>query len=155
VKLSNKLLFTLAFYSLSVAHVANAANDQMLTYKNQRGSKMTLIFHQGEGNTGTLEGTFTTAVGECKKDVGVPLPLSGYYNGNAIAVTVNFPHCKQVVAMTGNFLDGQNQIQTLWLDASQSKDPRHKDWNSNIIGTDFYNKVRNVAVITSQTGATY
>jgi hypothetical protein len=64
--------FSLACYSIITAPSAYAANSQTIVYKNQRGSMMTLIFHQKEGNTGTLEGTFTTAVGKCLKDVGVP-----------------------------------------------------------------------------------
>lgn len=142
MKSTHKLFFSLAFCSLVGVQIAYAASEQTITYKNQRGSTMTLIFHQEEGSTGTLTGTFTTAVGNCKTDVGVPQPLSGYYNGNAIAVTFNFPHCKQVVAMTGNLLDGKNKIQTLWLDAQPAKDPHNKDWDSNIIGSDSYDKTR-------------
>lgn len=138
---TNKLLFSIGcIFLLSMGHVAYASSDQSISYKNQRGSTMTLIFHQVDKDTGTLKGTFRTAVGNCGQDVGVPMPLSGYYNGNALAVTVNFLHCKQVVAMTGNLLNG-NQIQMLWLDASSSKAPHHEDWNSNIIGTDFYKKI--------------
>ncbi len=120
---------------------ALAATDQTIIYKNQRGSTMTLIWHADKNNTGTLTGTFTTAVGNCKADVGRPLPVTGYFNGNALAVTVNFPHCKQVVAITGNTTNDQAELHTLWLDATQAKDPTGQDWNSNLIGTDSYKKV--------------
>lgn len=69
------------------------------------------------------------------------LPITGYFNGNAIAITVNFPHCKQVVAMTGNTTNDQGEIHTLWLDATQAKDPTGQDWNSNIVGADSYKKI--------------
>lgn len=139
MKLVNKLILALVF--LTSINTAQAANDKKLTYVNQRGSTMTLVFHQLDGNTGTLAGTFTTAVGEHAKDVGVPQTLSGFYNGNAITVAFNFPHSGAAAAMTGNLLDGGNKIQTLWLVASDSKDPTHTNWNSNIVGTDAFNLV--------------
>ena len=87
-------------------------------------------------------GTFTTAVGNCKADVGAALPVRGFFNGNAIAITVNFPHCKQVVAMTGHLTANRNALSTLWLDAIQAKDPTNKNWNANITGADYYARVR-------------
>jgi hypothetical protein len=132
----------LTFFGLCVlSHHAIATSDPSITYKNQRGSTMTLVWHTGFENTGTLTGLFTTAVGNCKEDIGVPLPLSGYFNGNAISVTINFPHCKQIVAMTGNLSKDQSNIHTIWLDANQADDPRGKNWNSNIIGSDSYEKL--------------
>jgi hypothetical protein len=125
-----------------MSHCAFAAEEQSVTYKNQRGSVLTLIWHVDTKETGTLSGTFTTAVGNCKRDVGVPLPISGFFNGNAIAITVNFPHCKQVVAMTGHLSANDNELTTLWLDAVQAKDPVHKNWDANITGADYYERVR-------------
>jgi len=141
MKIVKRLAISLVCCSLSAAQLACAAPDQTIIYKNQRGSTMTLVFHSGEGNTGTLEGTFTTAVGECKADVGVPLPLTGYFNGNAAGITFNFPHCKQVVAMTGNLMNDRSKLHTLWLDAAPVDDSRGKDWNSNIVGSDAYDRV--------------
>jgi len=115
---------------------AIAASDTGITYKNERGSEMVLNWHNDLKNTGTLSGTLTTAVGNCKEDMNVPMPLMGYFNGNAVSITVNFPHCHQVVAMTGNVSKDRRTIHTLWQDASQADDPRGKDWNSNIIGSD-------------------
>ena len=127
---------------LSLTQIVYADSGKTINYKNQRGSTMTLIFHPGEPkNTGTLSGTFTTAVGNCKTDIGIPLPISGYYNANAISVTVNFPHCHQVVAMTGNLIENQSKLHTLWLDAAPVDDPRGNDWNSNIVGSDFYQRI--------------
>ena len=123
---------------LSVSTGVSAA--QGMIYKNQRGSTMELVLHPQEGNTGTITGSFTTAVGNCKTDMGVPMPISGFFNGNAISVSVNFPHCKQVVAMTGHLLEENNALYTLWLDASQSADPMKKDWTANISGADYYKR---------------
>jgi hypothetical protein len=130
------------FVLLFVSYGAFAATEQTIAYKNQRGSTLTLVWHTDKKETGTLSGTFTTAVGNCKTDVGVPLPVSGFFNGNAIAITVNFPHCKQVVAMTGHITANFNELSTLWLDATQAKDPVHKNWDANITGADFYERVR-------------
>lgn len=135
-----KLSLVLVLFFTS--YCAFAAEEQSMTYKNQRGSVLTLIWHADTKETGTLSGTFTTAVGNCKRDVGVPLPISGFFNGNAVAITVNFPHCKQVVAMTGHLSANDNELTTLWLDAVQAKDPVHKNWDANITGADYYERVR-------------
>jgi hypothetical protein len=117
-----------------------AETDPSITYQNQRGSTLILTWRHDSPQTGKLSGTFNTAVGNCKTDIGVPMPVAGYFNGNAIAITVNFPHCKQVVAMTGNVSSDLKTIHMLWMDANQAKDPQGKDWNSNILGADIYQK---------------
>jgi hypothetical protein len=127
--------------SLFLINHCLAAKDPTITYKNQRGSMMTLTWHSSGQNVGELTGTFTTAVGNCKEDIGVPLPLAGFFNGNAISVIVNFPHCKQVVAMTGNLNNDSTNIHTIWLDANQADDPQGQNWNTNIIGSDTYQKI--------------
>ena len=137
---SKKMLFGF-FALLLINDSAFAATEKTITYKNQHGSTLTLIWHADKKETGTLTGTFTTAVGNCKTDVGIPLPISGFFNGNAIAITVNFPHCKQVVAMTGHLTANHHELTTLWLDAVQAKDPTHKDWDANITGADYYEQV--------------
>jgi hypothetical protein len=129
-------LFSIFLYQSSFA-----ANSWSTTYRNQRGSTMVLTWNPAVDKTGTLSGTFISAVGNCKQDMGVPLPLVGYFNGNAISVTVNFPHCNQVVAMTGNLNAEQNNIHTIWLDANQANDPQGKNWNSNIVGSDTYERI--------------
>ncbi|MGB6976651.1 MAG: avidin/streptavidin family protein [Gammaproteobacteria bacterium] len=137
-----KLIIGSTLCLANIGYCANAATDSSSeTYKNQRGSTMTLAWHANSRNTGTLTGTFTTAVGNCPQDVGIPMPLAGFFNGNAVAITVNFPHCKQVVAMVGNLTDNKNSLHTIWLDANQAEDPRGKNWNSNIVGSDTYQKM--------------
>lgn len=127
---------------LSAALAIPALADQKITYKNQRGSTLTLTWHDSsekvEEKAGTLTGIFTSAVGKCA--AGMPFPVTGVFNGNAIAININLPKCKQVIAMTGNLTNGNEELHTLWLDAAQAADPRKNDWNSNIIGADSYKK---------------
>lgn len=140
MKLLNNLLIILVVFCSLSATVTNiyAANDSKVTYKNQRGSIMTLNFHPNKNtNEGTLDGTVTLAA---KQDAGAVFPLFGYYNGNAMAITINFSHSKQVTAMAGHFLDNKNKIQTLSLDALQTKDPHTEDWNSNVIRAGSYTR---------------
>ena len=83
MKLAKTVFLGLMARSCSTAQMTSAA--AVINYKNQRGSTLTLILQQGEQeNTGTVRGTFTTAVGNCKTDVGVPLPIAGFYDGNAV-----------------------------------------------------------------------
>ena len=135
---SKKVLF--ASCLVSMCGVVHAEAASTVTYKNQRGSVLVLEWHAQDKDTGTLSGTFSTAVGDCSQDMNVPVPISGFYNGNAIALSVNFPHCEQVVAMTGNTTKDKTRINTLWLDAHIAKEPMRADWNSNLIGSDFYKK---------------
>ena len=136
--LSVKAVFYLVFFYTSL--YAGAVASQTITYKNQRGSTLVLTWHEDksikEGAAGTITGTFISAVGKCA--TGLSLPVSGVFNGNAIAITLNLPECKQVIAMTGNTTENREEIHMLWLDAAQSADPQKKDWNSNIIGADHY-----------------
>lgn len=143
MKLSRALILGLISWTLNTAQIAYATPNSTITYKNQRGSTLVLAFHSGkQKDTGTLSGTFTTAVGNCEADMHLPLPILGYYNGNAVTITVNFPHCKQVVAMTGNISTDKRKLHTLWLDAAPASDPQGSDWNSNIVGSDSYERMR-------------
>jgi hypothetical protein len=130
-----KRILTISMLSCFCMSYAVHATEDSMTYKNQRNSIMTLIWHHEKNNVGTLSGTFTTAVGDCKQDMNVPVPVNGFFNGNAIAIVVNFPHCKQVVAMTGVVSNDDNTLQTFWLDAKSSQNARD-EWKSNIIGVD-------------------
>lgn len=140
----NQLRYILVIAGMGILSMgcSEIASAQEMIYKNQRGSIMKLELHPQEENTGKITGTFTTAVGNCKADMNVPMPISGFYNGNAISVAVNFPHCKQVVAMTGHLLEENKTLYTLWLDAAHTADPMKKDWTANITGADFYQQVK-------------
>lgn len=143
MKLLNSLLIIVGFCCLFATVTATyASNDHTVTYKNQRGSVMALNFHPGKGkNEGMLDGTVTLAIADNhNKDVSVKFPLSGYYNGNVMAVIVNFSSSRQVTAVIGHFLDNKNKIQTLSLDALQTKNTHAEDWNTNIIRSGYYTK---------------
>jgi hypothetical protein len=134
----NKLFLVITFYILTLSFVS--AGETTHTYRNQRGSTLALKWNKSvdsnDQSTGNLTGTFVSAVGKCA--TGLSLPVTGVFNGNAIAITLNLPSCKQVIAMTGHTTQDKTEIHMLWLDAAQSADPQKTDWNSNIIGTDHY-----------------
>lgn len=115
---------------------APALAEKTVTYKNQRGSVLTLKINDSADKTGLVTGTFTSAVGPCA--AGKVMPVTGYINGNAVAITVDLEKCEKVIAMTGNLTDNDKELHTLWFVASQAADPRAKDWNANVMGADHY-----------------
>lgn len=126
---------------LSIGLASQAANDTHLTFKNQRGSELILNWDNSESLTGSLSGSFKTVVGDCEEDMNVHYPLNGYFNKNTISLAINFPHCNQVLVMTGHMSDDRTKISMMWLDTKVSNDPKRKDWNTNIIGTDKYKRI--------------
>ena len=103
---------------------------------------MTLVFNEVKNNTGTLNGTFTTVVGNCKADMNTPMPITGYFNGNVVTISINFPECKQAIAMTGHLLNDNKDLFTLWADINDVKDPQGQDWNNTISGADHFHAIR-------------
>jgi hypothetical protein len=123
MKMSKIKLCGLVFGLISASNVVAAVTDQSATYKNQRGSVMVLNWHEDKNSTG------------------VPVPLQGYFNGNAVAITVNFSHCNVVASISGNLMNDNSEIQTIWLLASQVNGTANQDWNSNTVGTDHFKKL--------------
>jgi hypothetical protein len=120
--------------------MAKPLGKRQLHFMNQRGSKLTLVGHPGKvKNSGTITGTFTTAVGNCQSDK-VPMPLTGYYNGSALVAVVNYPQCGAIAVITGD-LDKHDNIRSLWMDVRNAPRVANKQWKANIIGADFYRKV--------------
>ncbi len=113
-----------------------------LKFQNQRGSTLTIVKKSTGGNAGMISGSFVTVVASknCQQVIGKAVPVIGFYNGNAMALTINFPACEAVVGMVGNMVK-ENIIQMIWLNAHQAKDPSGNDWNSRLIGYDEYRKV--------------
>lgn len=136
INIASGLIMLLASFS------AHALCFQKVKYINQRGSILELCYHKNykQDYAGNLSGTFISAVGNCEANMNKKMPISGFFNYNAIAVTINFPDCKQVVAMTGTVAD--DELHTIWLDASKAEDPTTKNWNSNIVGADSYKKTK-------------
>jgi hypothetical protein len=119
-----------------------ASTETQATFQNQRGSVMTLVWHETQSHSGNLTGTFTTAVGDCKAAINKPMPLTGIYTGTAVAITVNYPACNKVVAMMGNTNNQNSTLHTLWLVGANVTDPVKQNWNSNIVGSDDYKKIQ-------------
>ena len=142
MKLLNALVMSaVVFFTTAIGKADTLLHEQSITYKNQRGSTLTLVWHTHYHHTGTLTGTFTTVVGDCQADIGKPMPAYGFFNGQAIAITVNFPHCQQIVTITGNRSMNEKQLYTLWLDTRSVIDPLHQHWKGTIIGNDTYHKL--------------
>ncbi len=139
----SKILFASLMVGLiaSNSYAAAVKTDQTISYKNQRGSTLSLNFDQAKNNTGSLSGTFITAVGNCQADMNKPMPVTGYFNNNVIALSINFPDCKQVVSMTGYLMPDKSHLKTLWLSTAVVANPNTTDWDSNAVGTDWYTRI--------------
>ena len=124
----------------SLSTLVHAQTPQTLSLKNQRGSTMNITLIDEGNSTGTIKGSFTTAVGNCQIEVGKPMALSGFYSGNAVTLSVNYPKCKKTIAMTGHFNADRTELDTLWMVAEESADPKGKNWNANIVGSDHYQR---------------
>lgn len=130
------ILSTLAF----ISYAKSTASNQM-KYQNQRGSILIIEQHVINDKTGTITGTFTSAVGNCEQDVNVEQPISGYYNENVISLVTNFSHCGVSAAMSGHMTDNGQHLSLLWIATSQSSDPSGKGYDSNMIGQDEYQAI--------------
>ncbi|MBN9288633.1 MAG: hypothetical protein BGO43_07065 [Gammaproteobacteria bacterium 39-13] len=141
MSLKKKFLMKAFCLLVGATNVVNAATHDETTYKNQRGSTLSLIWHHDTESSGKITGTFTTAVGNCQAEVGKPMPVTGYFSGNAITLSVLYPQCKKTIAMAGHTDKERSNMHTLWLVASASDDPRGKNWDANIVGSDTYQKL--------------
>jgi hypothetical protein len=115
------------------------AKETVVTYKNLRGSIMKLNWSPSKDKVGTVSGTFKTAVSKCaaaKRDV----PVSGVYNGNALALTASFPGCSTVVAMSGNVSADRNEMHLQWLVTKEAESSLHESWDVTTTGVDHYKK---------------
>ncbi len=139
-KIRTKIVISMVSCLVMGSTAISAAPSNSITYKNQRGSTLTLTWNSEQANAGSLTGSFITAVGNCKAAIGQPVPVTGYYNGNAIALIVNYPACNSVVAMTGNFNRNNDELKTIWLVARKADDPVQANWDANTIGSDTFNK---------------
>lgn len=140
MKFKRHMMVGFAASCLLIGSVQLHAATQTAVYKNQRGSVLFLTWQNEQNNAGKLTGTFTTAVARCKSALDNSAPVTGYYNGNAVALTINYPACGSVVAMTGNLTNNNNELQTIWLVAKGADDPVHENWDSNLVGSDSFKK---------------
>lgn len=128
------------YLCLNVSAFAVTSADYTITYKNQQGSTLTLTWHPEKNNSGTLNGLLTSKGGSCSQGSGMPAAVSGIFTGNAVALTINYPKCDKVVAMTGNLKNGNTELQMLWLVTSQAKDHMRDNAGVNL-GSDTYVKI--------------
>ncbi len=114
------------------------ASSDRITFKNQRGSILELILLPDN----KIEGYFTTAVASktCPKAINTKRPISGYFIGNAITISVVYPMCSSVVSMTGNFDSKKQSIDTISILNKQAEDVIHEGPGARYIGHDFYEK---------------
>lgn len=94
-------------------------------WKNELGSLMTVNVN----SSGTLSGTYTTAVG-C--GAGKARALIGYCNGYAVTFSVNWQECASTTAWSGTY--SNQTLTTLW----QLVLAQQPAWNSIIAGTDTF-----------------
>lgn len=111
-----------------------------INFKNQRGSTLSLTWVEDKNNAGSINGTFTTNVSRCKEDIGKPQPVLGYYTGNAVAITINYPNCASVVVMTGVLSQDKTELNMQWIVNRHVNDPVNENWDSFIIGMDNFKK---------------
>ena len=140
-----KTLVKLALASSAFLLISNsvfADVSKTASYKNQRGSVMNLEWSAEKDKAGTLSGTFTTAVSnnKCKDVVGKPAPVSGVYVGNAVALTVSYPGCDSVLAMSGNVDKDRSEMNLHWLLTRQGQDTVQESWDTTLTGVDHFKK---------------
>ena len=116
MKLKNVTYIAAIFLSL-VSQTVLAENNS-ITYKNGRGSLLTLKFSSDY----TVTGSFTNAVASksCQQSVGMKRPIQGFTADNAITIIVNYPGCGAVVTFIGNMDSSKKIIDTTALVAYQS-----------------------------------
>lgn len=137
----SRCIVALAIYlCLNVSVFAVTSADYTITYKNQQGSTLILTWHPEKNNSGTLNGLLTSKGGSCSQGSGMPAAVSGIFTGNAVALTVNYPKCDKVIAMTGNLKKSNTELQMLWLITSQAKDYMRDNGGVNL-GSDTYVKI--------------
>ncbi len=125
--------------TLLVCAHASFADTKSITYKNQRGSVITLNWDEGH-SAGNLTGTFTTAVSKCNAVIGKAIPIAGVYNNNTVALTANYPECGSVVAMSGNLNKDKTEMHLHWFVTRQAEDSLFGNWDTTITGADQYKK---------------
>lgn len=126
------------FCLLAVCLVA-APNYLSGTWRNELGSTMRLI-----ATTGTLTGTYISAVGEAKGSY----PLTGFYNTEEATTTVGWAVAwknqalgdSHSLATWSGQLTTDGKISTIWLLTSLVTDPKNL-WNSTKVGMDMFTRV--------------
>ncbi|MBM7071806.1 hypothetical protein JQC92_07075 [Shewanella sp. 202IG2-18] len=123
------LFFCLFSVNASLAHeVAHNPISANGSWSNKSGS--TLNIKRSKNNV--LSGTFTPTQSVHKPCIGVPVPITGFINGNGISISMNFETCgsPNTVSLLGK-IDGKNMHIML---LEQSGD--NYRWNDKTIASD-------------------
>ena len=134
-----KSIHCLAAISLALLSQSLFAANDTMTYKNARGSTLTLAF----GADNTLTGEFTTAVAskECQQAIGVKRPVVGYVAKNAITFSVNYPECGSVVSFIGNLEKNNTVIDTTAIVAHLSSEIATEGPGARMISHDVFTHI--------------
>jgi hypothetical protein len=119
------------------ASAAIADEAKITKYQNPKGSELELTWHPDNDKSGTLTGTFKTAVSKCKAAIGQPMPVVGVYNGNVLALTVNYPACESVLAFSGNTDKDHSRVNLHWFLTRHSAN-LGDSWDSTTTGVDVF-----------------
>lgn len=114
--LKNLASFILIYAVITQTAVAGSKNS--VTFKNEKGSILTLNWHGGTA-TGFLDGEFTAKTGVCEKDKLKAMAINGYYNGGLVTISINFLNCNQVMAMTGYVSKDRSKLEVMRLITSE------------------------------------
>lgn len=134
-------LSVLASVVLSMVASAALADEAKITkYQNPRGSELELAWHAVDATSGTLTGTFKTAVSQCKAAIGQPMPATGVYNGNVLALTVNYPGCDTVLAFAGNTDKDHKDVSLHWFLTKHTANIS-ESWDATITGVDIFKSI--------------
>lgn len=134
-----KTIFYTAIIASSFVSQSINAQDQIQTFKNQRGSILELSVLKNN----KIEGYFTTAVASksCPQAINQKRPIIGYIVGNALTFSVVYPMCDSVLSITGNISKDKKAIDTLSILNKQANDVSHEGPGARFIGHDTYEQI--------------
>jgi hypothetical protein len=122
------------------ASAAMADEAKITRYQNPKGSELALTWHPDNATSGTLTGTFKTAVSQCKAAIGQPMPVTGVYNGNVLALTINYPACESVLAFSGNTDKDHSNVNLHWF-LTKHAENLGESWDATTTGVDIFRSV--------------
>ena len=137
--MNSKTIFYISIIASLLLTQAAFAEQDTMTFKNQRGSILELNILSDN----KIEGYFTTAVASktCPQAINTKRPITGYKVGNAITFSVVYPMCDSLLSFSGNFDKAQKSIDTISILNKQAADITQEGPGARFIGHDFYSKI--------------